>query len=112
MMTPYQILDVVESANDTDIKQAYLGKVKANPPDSDQQQFRLIHEAYSSIKDHKSRVSYTLFTLPDIDFDLLINKALHTEKNKPITSDLFKQLLNKSVDKSSLLNELGDEEKP
>lgn len=97
-MTPYQTLDIAEDANDDDIKQAYLCKVKANPPDSDQKQFRLIHDAYSSIKDHKSRVSYALFILPAVDFDLLIDKALHTEKNKHLTPDLFKQLLMASAE--------------
>ena len=111
MMTPYQILDVAEDAGDADIKQAYLCNVKANPPDRDQQQFRLIHDAYSSIKDHKSRVSYALFTLPAVDFDLLIDKALHTEKNKHLTPDLFKQLLIASVDESSLLKALSKVEK-
>ena len=55
MQTPYEILGVVVDANDADIKQAYLQQVKNNPPDRDQEKFQLIHDAYTSIKDHKNR---------------------------------------------------------
>lgn len=99
-MTPYQTLNVAENASDAEIKQAYLSKAKESPPDANPDQFRLIHEAYLSIKDHKSRVSYALFTLPEINFDTLTNRALQTDKNKPLTHDLFMQFLNTTVDET------------
>ncbi|MBT4146331.1 MAG: J domain-containing protein, partial [Gammaproteobacteria bacterium] len=51
MQTPYEILGVETDARDDEIKQAYLQQVKNNPPDRNQQQFQIIHGAYSSIKD-------------------------------------------------------------
>ena len=80
MQTPYEILDVAVDASDDEIKQAYLQQVKNNPPDRDQEKFQLIHDAYTAIKDHKSRVSYDLFTLPSTNFNVLLDQALHTEK--------------------------------
>ncbi len=83
MKTPYQQLNVKPDATDNDIKQAYLQQVKANPPDKNQQQFQLIREAYLTIKDLKSRVSYDLFTLPVADFDEVINQALTASNTLP-----------------------------
>jgi len=37
MKTPYQILNLSSTATDAEIKQAYLEKVKAYPPEQDQQ---------------------------------------------------------------------------
>ncbi len=107
MMTPYEILGVNENANananDAEIKRAYLQKVKQNTPERDQQQFKKIHDAYTSIKDYKSRLSYSLFTLPAVDFDLLVDQALQTESTVELSAELFQQFLNVSVDESSLL---------
>ena len=103
MQTPYQILDVTVNASDTEIKQAYLQQVKINPPDRDQQQFQLIHDAYSAIKDQKSRVSYDLFTLPTGNFNQLIDQALHTEQTVELGANELKNILS-SIDETSLLN--------
>ena len=102
-MTPYEILGVKENTDDAEIKQAYLQKVKQNPPEHDQQQFKKIHEAYTAIKDYKSRLSYSLFTLPSVDFDLLVDQALQTENTVELSAELFQQFLNVSVDESNLL---------
>ena len=98
MNSAYKILDVAVTADDAEIKQAYLRLVKDNPPDRDQERFQAIHAAYSAIKDHKSRVGYAVFTLPDMSFDTLIDQALATDKNTPINADLLTQLLTASVD--------------
>ena len=50
MKTPYEILEVAEQASDSEIKQAYLQKVKLNPPDRDHEKFQQIHSAYETIK--------------------------------------------------------------
>jgi len=107
----YKILDVAMTADDAEVKQAYLRLVKDNPPDRDQEKFQAIHAAYSAIKDHKSRVSYSVFTLPDMSFDTLINRALATEKNSPINADVLTQLLTASVDDATLLKAITPAEK-
>ena len=104
MQTPYEILDVVSDASDNDIKQAYLQQVKNNPPDRDQKQFQRIHDAYTSIKDHKSRLSHDLFTLPVANFNAVLDQVLHTEQTIALNAEAFKKILSVSIDDASLLN--------
>ena len=104
MKTPYEILDVAIEASDAEIKQAYLRQVKINPPDHEQQKFQLIHKAYTSIKDNKSRMSYALFTLPIANFDELIDQALNTEHTIELKPKQFNQLLSASIDESIFLD--------
>ena len=104
MKTPYEILDVAADVTDVEIKRAYLQKVKENPPDRDQGQFQLIHNAYSAIKDQKSRISYALFNIPGTDFDELIEQALKTQQNIQFTPDQFNKLLRASIDDNTILN--------
>ncbi len=108
MKTPYEILRVALDASDAEIKQAYLQKVKDNPPDHDQEKFQLIHNAYISIKDQKSRVSYTLFNVASTDFDELIDRALSTEQKVQLTAEHFNKLLCASIDDSTITNALSD----
>jgi len=104
MNTAYEILDVATTANDVEIKQAYLRQVKNNPPDRDQEKFQLIHGAYSAIKDHKSRVNHALFMLPNANFDVLIEQILQTEQPANLSAEYFNQLLSASIDDATLLN--------
>lgn len=112
MSTPYKILHIDVDAKDSEIKQAYLQQVKRNPPDKNQQQFQLIHHAYNAIKDHKSRVSHQLFTPPSIDFTDVIDRALATDKIRPLTLDNLTALLNASIDETDVLNTSTPIEKP
>ena len=111
MQTPYEILGVVIDASDVDIKQAYLQQVKNNPPDRDQEKFQLIHDAYTSIKDHKSRVSHDLFTLPSTHFNTLLDQILQTEQAITMNAESFKKILSVSIDDTSLLNVFAKSEK-
>jgi DnaJ-class molecular chaperone len=104
MSTAYEVLNVATTANDADIKQAYLRLVKDNPPDRDQEKFQLIHDAYSAIKDHKSRVSYALFRLPEVNFDTVIEQLLQTEHTLNLSTEFVNQLLQASIDDTTLLN--------
>jgi DnaJ-class molecular chaperone len=111
MMSPFVMLGINEDADDAEIKQAYLAKVKENPPELAQQQFKEIHDAYISIKDYKSRLSYQLFTLPPVDFDLLVDQALQTENAVELSAEVFQQILKASVDESYLLKITNQAEK-
>jgi len=111
MKTPYEILDVAVEASDVEIKQAYLRQVKNNPPDHEQEQFQLIHKAYTSIKDNKSRLSHALFTLPTADFNELLDHALNTEHTIELNPQKFNQLLDASIDESIFLNFITSPEK-
>lgn len=107
MKTPYEILGVAIDANDIEIKQAYLLKVKDNPPDRDQEQFQLIHHAYTTIKDNKSRISYDLFTLPTANFEQLIDQALESDQSVRLNATYFNILLNASIDETTIQNTIS-----
>ncbi len=104
MPTPYQLLNVSSEATDAEIKHAYLQQVKNNPPDRVQEKFQEIHTAYSAIKDLESRLSYELFTLPQADFNELIEHALQTKPMQAMTAEQFKNLVELSVDEQTIVN--------
>lgn len=111
MKTPYEILGVASDATDADIKQAYLRKVKDSPPDSDPERFQLIHNAYSSIKDAKSRMSLALFEMPGADFDELLDRALATAQTGQIKPDQFIKLLSAGITDATFHNATANPDK-
>jgi len=52
---PYSVLGLPEGASDTDIRDAYLRKVKEFPPDRDPQGFERVRDAYEYLRDPKTR---------------------------------------------------------
>ena len=98
MKSPYEILEVAGQANDSEIKQAYLQKVKLNPPDRDHEKFQQIHSAYETIKNATSRENYALFNCPEADFDALLNQAFIATQPSFINADIFDKLLQASID--------------
>jgi DnaJ-class molecular chaperone len=111
MKTPYEILEVVEQATDSEIKQAYLQKVKLNPPDRDQEKFQQIHNAYETIKNETNRVKYTLFNYPEADFDALLDQAFSTAQPPLMSADHFDKLLRASIDNKTFLTGTGNTRK-
>ena len=103
MKTPYEILEVTENASDSEIKQAYLQKVKLNPPDRDHEKFQQIHSAYEAIKDITSREKYALFNYPEADFDALLEQAFSTTQPSIMNADYFDKLLHASIDDKTFL---------
>lgn len=110
MQTPYEILSVGINADDVEIKQAYLQQVKNNPPERDNEKFQLIHEAYNLIKAKRERLNYELFTLPEANFDNLIDVILQTKQSPVINLNFLKKTLLTTID-SSLSNVLANPEK-
>lgn len=110
MKTAYQLLGVNTDASDVEIKRAYIQKVKLYPPDRDPSQFQLIHQAYSSIKDTRSRMEYDLFSIPVADFDGLINHALKANGECHIKPQDIVNLLAASIDDSSFLTTIEKDE--
>jgi curved DNA-binding protein CbpA len=103
MKTPYEILEVAEQATDSEIKQAYLQKVKLNPPDRDHEKFQQLHSAYESIKNVTSRENHALFNYPEADFDALLEQAFSTAQPSLISADHFDKLLRASIDDKTFL---------
>jgi len=111
MTTPYQILNVQPSASDAEIKQAYLQQLKLFPPDKDPQQFQLIHQAYIKVKDIKSRLSYELFNVAEVNFAQMIDKALTIKGKTELTATQFNTLFQASVDHVTFQTSLSNIEK-
>jgi curved DNA-binding protein CbpA len=103
MKTPYEILEVSEQATDSEIKQAYLQKVKLNPPDRDHEKFQQIHSAYETIKNLTSRENYALFNYPEADFDALLKQAFSNAQPSIMNADYFDKLLRASIDDKTFL---------
>ncbi|MEZ5671230.1 MAG: J domain-containing protein [Thiotrichaceae bacterium] len=64
MKTPFEILNVDETASDEAIKDAYLRKVKQYPPEHAPEQFQQIRAAYEQIRTETGRVQYYWFQVP------------------------------------------------
>lgn len=95
MHSPYQILGVTEQTSDAEIKQAYLQRIKDNPPERAPERFREIQLAYELIKDHDSRLRYSLFHWPNIEFEQLLDQAFrHDGESRPMPSEDFFKLFN------------------
>jgi len=103
MKSPYEILEIAEQASDSEIKQAYLQKVKLNPPDREHEKFQQIHNAYETIKNATNREKYALFNYPEADFDALLDQAFIAGHPALMNADLFDKLLCASIDDKTYL---------
>jgi DnaJ-class molecular chaperone len=103
MKSPYELLEITEQASDSEIKQAYLQKVKLNPPDRDHEKFQQIHSAYETIKNTTSREKYALFNYPEADFDALLEQAFSATHPSIFNADHFDKLLRASIDDKTFL---------
>ena len=61
--TPYEVLEVQETASFDEIRKAYLEKVRKSPPERDPENFKKIRRAYGHLKDaeKKRQLDFTLF---------------------------------------------------
>ncbi len=109
MTTPYELLGVAEDAGDSEIKQAYLQRVKEFPPERAPETFRRINQAYLSIKDHKSRLQQALLAPPQADFELLLDQALNRPEPVRIGPQQLKKLLTAALEETNLLQAVADD---
>ncbi len=72
MQTPYEVLEVDETASDEAIKKAYLRKVREFPPERDAEAFRRVRAAFESIETDKRRREYRLFHCEPLDPSTLL----------------------------------------
>ena len=92
METPFEILDITESASDSEIKSAYLKKVRQFNPEQFPEKFKEIKEAYNAVSTPKKRLEYRLFHFIEPDINTLIVSSLKKGK-KRVTSEIFYQML-------------------
>jgi len=103
MKTPYEILGVTEQATDSEIKQAYLQKVKQYPPDHHHEIFQQIHGAYETIQTLANREKYALFNYPEADFNALLDQAFSLPESIMMNADLFDKLLRAGIEDQTFL---------
>lgn len=97
MLSPYAILDVAETANDEEVKKAYLTKVREHPPERDPQKFQRIRRAYETLKTEKNRLRYRLFHIAPPDLELLEEKWLAVGEPHPPSEKILAALLSHAV---------------
>ena len=66
-MNPFAVLEIEETADDADVRAAYLAKVRRSPPDRDPDGFRRVREAYEAVRDEERRLALRLFGPAPLD---------------------------------------------
>ena len=60
-MNPYLTLGVPHTADDAEIRKAYLSEVRQHPPERDPARFQVLTEAYQKVANRQSRLEHFLF---------------------------------------------------
>jgi curved DNA-binding protein CbpA len=66
-MSPFAVLGIEETADDAQVRAAYLAKVRRSPPDRDPDGFRRVREAYEAVRDEEHRLALRLFGPAPLD---------------------------------------------
>ncbi|MEE9425101.1 MAG: DnaJ domain-containing protein [Methylococcales bacterium] len=102
MFNPYQILGVSETASDEEIRTVYLAWLRKNPPDSNQQQFQQIQQAYALVKDSDCRLRFRLFHVETITPELIVQSMQPDDQhNKRIDLQTLQALFKMVVTQAS-----------
>ncbi len=101
MNDPFCILNIPETANDNDIRKAYLKLVKQFPPEQAPEQFKRIRSAYDCIKNERSRLSYRLFHTPSLSFEQWLDHAFELPEDLQLSvmdmHDLFDNVVDDNI---------------
>jgi len=93
MVMPFEVLDINDSADDEQIKKAYLSKVRQHPPERDPDGFRRVRAAYEAVRTRKDRMAYRLFHHGQPDLKVLSDKWLTGNDVKRPAEQLLIDLL-------------------
>lgn len=66
-MNPFAVLGIEETADDDEVRAAYLAAVRRAPPDRDPDGFRRVREAYEAVCDEERRLALRLFGPAPLD---------------------------------------------
>ena len=98
MRIPFETLEVSDKADDKEIKQSYLKKVRQFPPDLFPEKFKEIVNAYNAIKTKKDRLRYELFTVIKPTAENFIS-ILDVNETERFHVDMFLKVLSTYVKK-------------
>lgn len=93
MTNPFEILKIADSANDAEIRAAYLARVREFPPERAPQEFQAIREAYEQIKTEKARLAYRYLDHPEIDAEAVCRMLLADKKPGRPDERQFREML-------------------
>lgn len=93
MSDPYLTLNVALTADDAEIRQAYLTAIRNYPPDRDADRFNTIRCAYDAIRDEKRRISYQLFNTEPASPNEILDRLAPTKPGKPPALKLFEAIM-------------------
>ncbi len=83
MKNPYADLEIDVDADDEAIKEAYLAKVRAFPPESHPQRFQDIRAAFETLQSERKRIHHRLFQFRKDPPDFAELAAAITDGAKP-----------------------------
>ncbi|MCL5096010.1 MAG: DnaJ domain-containing protein [Candidatus Omnitrophica bacterium] len=95
-MNPFLVLGISVTADDKEIRKAYLEAVKIASPEAHPQRFKALNEAYEKIKDEPSRLNYCLFNKTcagNSPADAFLRYARHSLKPRPLRFEAMKEFL-------------------
>ena len=101
-MNPYLILGVSMSADDAEIRRAYLEGVREFPPEHAPERFQAISRAYEMIGSEPSRLKYRLFDTErpgESPFEVLEKYCAAVPRPKPLDFEAAKAFLRSCVTK-------------
>jgi curved DNA-binding protein CbpA len=83
MTDPFSVLGVGEDAGDDQIKQRYLARVRAFPPDREPERFQAYRAAYEALRDQRKRLEAKLLRTNEVALSNL--KLLLMQPHQPIS---------------------------
>jgi DnaJ-class molecular chaperone len=95
-VNPFSTLGVDDTADDNEIRQAYLSLVRRYPPEQNPERFQYIHNAYESIKNGRARHEYVLFSMKTeyrSPGEVLAAESKLPHTRKPLSPDHMKEFL-------------------
>ncbi|MCK5877266.1 MAG: DnaJ domain-containing protein [Candidatus Marithrix sp.] len=93
MRTPFEILEVSNTATDIEIKKAYLQKTRQYSPEQEPEQFQNVRNAFETIKTEGQRLNYQLFHSEVPSIDTLVEHILQTSSPQQPTKEIFTKTL-------------------
>ena len=106
MTNPFQVLGVPETADDAQIKKAYLRQVRRHPPERAPERFQTIRSAFEAIQTRRDRLRYQLFHAePPSPADLVEGLAPVRDTGRPSMELLQRALAQALTDQPGEPNE-------
>lgn len=109
MQNYYEILDIDLNADKTEIKRAYIKKIKLHTPEKDPDNFRRIRTAYEVLLDNKKRKEYNRYFEIDADYrqEIMHASQLLSQSKYPQAIEVLLKADARNPDQTDICNMLG-----